>query len=117
MNLVSLGNIPSDSIPPGSGVIICPECNQSYMFEAQCPTCAKRAKEKTESLLLSARIKNMTDYISMGDLFEVPLEKLQKLDNLITSILKEKSHGKANNQQPSLNAEITEAENGTVGNG
>lgn len=96
MNSISLENIHSDSIPPGSDVIVCPACNQTYMFEKECPACAKVKADNIEVLKLSARIKNMTDFISMADLFETPLEKLQKLDNLITSIFKEKTNGKAN---------------------
>ena len=92
MNLTSLGNIPSDSIPQGSDVTICQRCNQSYMFEQECPSCIKEAKENNERLILSARIKNITDFISMGDLFNQPLDKLQKIDNLLTPIFKEKSN-------------------------
>ena len=57
------------------------------MFESECPSCNGKISEKTEALLLAARIKNISDTLSTADLYEKPLDKLRKLNEVLTDIL------------------------------
>lgn len=67
---------------------VCTKCDQMYMFEDECPACNGKIKERTDALILSARIKNMIDYTSMSDLYEYGIDDLNVLNNIITKNFK-----------------------------
>lgn len=67
---------------------ICPECNQSYMFESECPACNGKIRDASEALTLAVHIKNIMDHMGMADLYECNLEDLRKADSLITNLFK-----------------------------
>lgn len=90
MNLRNPKNIPTTSDQSaGPNPQTCPNCRQTYMFEAECPTCKAKISEDTEKLLLAVRIKNVIDHM-MADLYECNVEDLRKADSLVTKLIKQK---------------------------
>lgn len=69
---------------------VCSECNQTYIFEDECPICNNKIKERLEALTLSSHIKNMMDYISIVDLYDYDIKDLRIIDNLIIKNFKKK---------------------------
>lgn len=66
---------------------VCPECNQTYIFEEKCPACSLKISEKTEALLVAARCRNIMERLTIIDLFDKPLDKLKKLNDILVDIL------------------------------
>ena len=69
---------------------ICPKCNQSYMFELECPACSGKLREQTEALMLSVRIMNMMDHMTTVKLYESNINDLRQLDKAVTKVFKQK---------------------------
>lgn len=81
-------NIHMDSQDVEQDIQICPKCKQTYLFEVECPACNGKIKEESDKLMLSVRIKNITDILTPYNYFNESLDILQKIDSLLTLIVK-----------------------------
>ena len=68
--------------PEAAQIKVCSKCNQSYIFETECPACNGKIKEKTECLLSSIHIKNMMDHLDLGLLYSSDIDDLKQLEKL-----------------------------------
>ena len=76
--------------PEAAQIKVCSKCNQSYIFETECPACNGKIKEKTECLLSSIHIKNMMDHLDLGLLYSSDIDDLKQLEKIMLKIIKQK---------------------------